>query len=69
LNKLRGDKRELEQKTKMLEQQVRGFSKQLGRMKNKNWISGFEHCDCPNLSEQVHTLRINARVIMLRSIT
>lgn len=35
LNKLRGDKRELEQKTKTLEQQVRGFSKQLGRMEDE----------------------------------
>ena len=35
LNKLRGDKRDLEQKTRTLEQQVRGFSRQLGRMEDE----------------------------------
>lgn len=35
LNKLRGDKRELELRTKTLEQQVRGFGRQLGRMEEE----------------------------------
>ena len=35
LNKLRGDKHELELKTKMLEQQVKGFSAQLSRMEDE----------------------------------